>query len=98
MRPIEDIAREAGLFRGRRGPWMSIITDHGGVTHDDLLRFAAIVRAEALEEAAAEAMKQTTHRDDPNNEVWQCAYNHVAGECAAAIRALATDQRDKPRG
>lgn len=40
------------------------------------------------ERAAVEALKHTTHPDDPNNEVWQCAYNHVANECASAIRSL----------
>lgn len=46
------------------------------------------IRAEALEEAAKEAVRHTTHPDDPTNEVWQSAYNHVATEIAAAIRAL----------
>lgn len=44
-------------------------------------------RRETLEWAAKECERHTTHPDDPFNEVWQCAYNHVAGELAAAIRS-----------
>ena len=66
MRPIEDIARETGLAG----------SEHCDCAWPWLERFRAIVRAEALEEAAA---------------VVYC------DSCAAQIRALATDQRDKPR-
>ena len=51
------------------------------------MAFAAWERATAVEcqRCAAVARKHTTHPDHPSNEVWQCAYNHVAGEIAAAI-------------
>lgn len=42
--------------------------------------------AEERERCAQVALAQTTHPDDPSNEVWQSAYNHVATQIAAAIR------------
>lgn len=79
MRPIEDIAREAGVYHA--------LEDFGADSFEcdrsELERFAAIVRAEALEEAAR-------HVDAPLAD--------YGTEFAKAIRALVTDQRDKPRG
>ena len=76
MRPIEDIARETGLAG----------SEHCDCAWPWLERFRAIVRAEALEEAAAlcDVMPPYPFR--------------ASIEAAHAIRALATDQRDKPRG
>lgn len=53
--------------------------------------YAAGVAAER-ERCAMVAMQHTTHRDDPSNEVWQCAYNHVATEIAASIRSAPTKE------
>jgi hypothetical protein len=46
------------------------------------------IRRVERERCAAEAVRHTTHPDDPDNEVWQSAYNHVANEIADAIRSL----------
>jgi len=70
--------------------------DASGARHSlafsaDLIRsYAAAAVAAERERCAQIALAQTTHRDDPNNEVWQAAYNHVANEIAEAIRKPCT--------
>ncbi len=48
-------------------------------------------REEMREAAAQECVKHAQHPEDPTNDVWSCAYRHVAEECAAAIRALSVE-------
>ena len=47
------------------------------------------------ERCARVALLHTTHPDDPANEVWQSAYNHVANEIAAAIRVAQPADKER---
>ena len=84
MRPIEDIAREALNSPGceRLREWAAI----GPVQRAAVESLCAIVRAEALEDAAALC------------DVTPPYPFRASIEAAHAIRYLATNQRDKPRG
>ena len=73
-RTIEDAAASVGILRGRGNIMTSGNRD--GVTLDALTRFAALVRAQALEDVAAWIEPQ---RVDVPAHGW---------EFAAAIRAL----------
>jgi len=76
---IERMAREAGLHRAG-DLWYSLDTgskhENADVLHEDLARFAALVRAQALEDAASWIEEQ---RAEIPAHGW---------EFAAAIRAL----------
>lgn len=50
---------------------------------------AEMAVAKERERCAKVAESHTTHQDDPDNDVWQSAYNHVATEISAAIRGKA---------
>jgi hypothetical protein len=70
---LERMAREAGLTDPDLAPWM---TDYG-YAKDEILRFAALVRADALEDAAKMC-----------ESLWMVDGTHTAKEFAAEIRAL----------
>ena len=76
---IIELAREAGIFTGGHpmNPW--------SVYPSDLERFATLVRAQALEEAAERCNNMTLY--GPVAEVQQ-RYNQAYWHCAAAIRQL----------
>lgn len=76
MRPIEDIAREAGLAG----------SDHCDCAWPWLERFAAIVRAEALEEAA-EIAENTWEADEGGDEE-SSGFPRYGENSARAIRRL----------
>jgi hypothetical protein len=82
MKTIEELAREAGLYVDEFGIAPNAREDAPDITVA-VKRFAALVRAQALEEAAR-ALDQR-QRD---NEGWT-EQEHEAEQCAAAVRALA---------
>lgn len=71
MKTIEELAREAGL------------ADFGGCTEANIERFAALVRAQVLEEAERACMTLVDRMCD-------------GSECVAAVRALAVPVEPKP--
>jgi hypothetical protein len=76
---IEQLALEAGFVKGRDGlEW---------VTDKTVERFAALVRNEALEEAA-----KSCQRSDEDGEGPDC-WDWHAKDFAAAIRAMKTEVR-----
>jgi predicted kinase len=86
MDPIE-LARECGARETFQVAVGNEWEDGYIFTAPQLAEFESRIRADEREKAAKVCEQQTTHPDDPTNELWQCAYNHVAGECASAIRA-----------
>ena len=95
MKSIIELAREAGLYVGTNLSGVMLV---GHAKHDsllihldidDLTRFAALVRAQALEEAARLVEPSEEHRQDAS-----CGYLggtegvELLDNCAAAIRAL----------
>lgn len=81
---LDELASKAGFVVNMMG---QIVTP--APTEDarhPLRMFAELLGAAERERCARVAMEQTTHPEDPNNEVWQCAYNHVANQIADAIR------------
>ena len=79
-RTIEDAAASVGILRGRGNIMTSGNRD--GVTLDALTRFAALVRAQALEEAASVAESTICDVHLPTG------VRIYGTKAAAAIRAL----------
>lgn len=86
MKPIEDLAREAGFARNDSGDYPLPLRDAWLCDTAELERFAALIRAEVLEEAAQ-------HVEDRYGTLSPC-------DLAAAIRALAVPagESDNRRG
>ena len=79
---IERMARAAGMDRVGNLIYSLGIGSNGGCEIADLARFAALVRADALEDAAKVCEVAEFNRMDKTRG---------ALACAAAIRALASD-------
>ncbi len=88
---IIELAREAGLG--------SSLTHNGGEPrvwiegadwHNELTRFAALVRAAALEEAERECYRvgANAFQDDGLDDLYESGINSGSNRCAAAIRQL----------
>lgn len=84
-KPISDhLGQSSGQAATVQLPEPAVLCDCGGNYYTaDQLRAAVLAERERC---AKECERHTTHPDDPTNSVWMCAYNHVAGEIAAAIR------------
>jgi hypothetical protein len=89
MKTIEDLAREVGLQveESGGGPLDGAIV----ATLAELARFAALVRAQALDEAIAAIAPK--HLGETSNQEDQ-AYNDGVNDCEIAIHAL----KDQPAG
>ena len=93
MNSIIELAREAGLYVGTNLSGIQLVVHksedgiHGHITIDELTRFAHLVRAQALEEAAKKSEALGVH---PALNVYNGGpdwYRH-GKEIAAAIRAM----------
>ncbi len=97
MTTLEQMAREAGIVRydvaplgstedmvpGSYGPW---------VLYEDLEKFAALIRAQALEEAARvceDHAKDTEPPHKSHEDTYKDGWLDASNECGWSIRALA---------
>lgn len=79
MKTLEDLASEAAETCGKRADY--------NCDRAWLERFAALVRAQALDEAAAACDDERVDAEDTKAPE-DAAYNAATAHCAAAIRAL----------
>lgn len=90
MKTIEELAREAGC-PNRRNIWPPTFTKTFDFSAAQLTRFAALVRAQALEEAAALCEKATPSEFEAVTYVTAGVTRPFANGMARAIRALAKE-------
>ena len=94
---IEALAREAGLCCDK-GHWFSPAgdpEDEIDVSTEDLTRFAALIRAQALEDAARACEARAEDHEESaslENDSRFAVYAKHERRCASAVRAL----KDKP--
>lgn len=79
MKSVETLAREAGVWAVSH----ELIPTNSAKFNAKLEHFAALVRDQALEEAAVICEKQAGGPRDGDGDLWRCA----SIDAAAAIRA-----------
>jgi broad specificity polyphosphatase/5'/3'-nucleotidase SurE len=84
MKSIIELAREAGFHKWYTQPKEH--PDHVAI----VARFAALVRAAALEEAERECYRvgANAFQDDGLDDLYESGINSGSNRCAAAIRTL----------